>query len=161
MRETRKMKRMERLLIKTSIQVNHYQKSTSERKILVKWSLKQPQWVTREKKGQDSIVRHVQQILINYFRFLATITVDNVQYKTYPQTYATKDEAEEAVSELAIKKLGSHPILQTQLVTNFHVGVTDLNIEPVLKVSKDLFIYTERVTDILGESIKVNKYNQI
>jgi len=67
-------------------------------------------------------------------RFLATITVDNVQYKTYPQTYATKDEAEEAVSELAIKKL----------------GVTDLNIEPVLKVSKDLFIYTERVTDILG-----------
>ena len=107
------------------------------------------------------IVRHIQQILINYFRFLATITVDNVQYKTYPQTYATKDEAEEAVSELAIKKLGSHPILQTQLVTNFHVGVTDLNIEPVLKVSKDLFIYTERVTDILGESIKVNKYNQI
>ena len=46
-------------------------------------------------------------------------------------------------------------------MTNFHVGVTDLNIEPVLKVSKDLFIYTERVTDILGESIKVNKYNQI
>ena len=32
-------------------------------------------------------------------------------------------------------------------MTNFHVGVTDLNIEPVLKVSKDLFIYTERVTD--------------
>lgn len=68
-------------------------------------------------------------------RFLATITVDNVQYKTYPQTYATKEEAEEAVSELAIKKL----------------GVTDLNIEPALKISKDLFIYTERVTDILGE----------
>ena len=40
------------------------------------------------------------------FRYLATITVDNVQYKTYPQTYSTKEEAEEALSDLVIKKLG-------------------------------------------------------
>ena len=40
------------------------------------------------------------------FRYLATITVDNIQYKTYPQTYSTKEEAEEALSDLVIKKLG-------------------------------------------------------
>ena len=39
-------------------------------------------------------------------RYLATITVDNVQYKTYPQTYSTKEEAEEALSDTVIKKLG-------------------------------------------------------
>jgi len=68
-------------------------------------------------------------------RYLATITVDNVQYKTYPQTYSSKEEAEEAVSDLAIKKL----------------GVTDLNIEPTLRITKDLFIYAKRVTEILAE----------
>ena len=40
-------------------------------------------------------------------------------------------------------------------MTNLYVGVTDLNIEPALKISKDLFIYTERVTDILGELITI------
>ena len=40
------------------------------------------------------------------FRYLATITVDNVQYKTYPQTYSTREEAEDELSVLVIKKLG-------------------------------------------------------
>ena len=39
-------------------------------------------------------------------KYLATITVEGVQYKTYPDSFQTKEEAEEAVSELAIKKLG-------------------------------------------------------
>ena len=41
-----------------------------------------------------------------HLRYLATITVDNIQYKTYPQSYSTKEEAEEALSDLVIKKLG-------------------------------------------------------
>ena len=43
-------------------------------------------------------------------RYLATITIDSVQYKTYPQTYVTKEEAEEAVSDIAIKQIGSAPL---------------------------------------------------
>ena len=39
-------------------------------------------------------------------KYLATITVEGVQYKTYPDSFQTKEEAEEAVSELAIRKLG-------------------------------------------------------
>ena len=39
-------------------------------------------------------------------KYLATITVEGVQYKTYPDSFNTKEEAEEAVSEHAIKKLG-------------------------------------------------------
>ena len=39
-------------------------------------------------------------------KYLATITVEGVQYKTYPDSFQTKDAAEEAVSEHAIKKLG-------------------------------------------------------
>ena len=39
-------------------------------------------------------------------KYLATITVEGAQYKTYPDSFQTKEEAEEAVSELAIKKLG-------------------------------------------------------
>jgi len=68
-------------------------------------------------------------------RYLATITVDNVQYKTYPQTYSTKEEAEEALSDIVIKKL----------------GVTHQNVGPTLKITKDLFIFTQRVIQILGD----------
>ena len=39
-------------------------------------------------------------------RFLATITVQQTQYKTYPDTFQTRQQAEEAVSGLALHKLG-------------------------------------------------------
>ena len=39
-------------------------------------------------------------------KYLATITVEGMQYKTYPDSFHTKEDAEEAVSEHAIKKLG-------------------------------------------------------
>ena len=40
-------------------------------------------------------------------RFLATITVSGRQYKTYPDSFQTAEQAEEAVSSLAIKTLGT------------------------------------------------------
>ena len=125
--------------------------NSSRRKILGHYPSKQPQWETKAKKGGVQLL-HSYNLIIYHFRYLATITVDNVQYKTYPQTYSSKEEAEEAVSDLAIKKLGSHAsLILSQGVNTFCVGVTDLNIEPTLRITKDLFIYAKRVTEILGK----------
>jgi hypothetical protein len=37
---------------------------------------------------------------------MATVFVENDQYKTYPETYPTQLEAEEALANLVLTKLG-------------------------------------------------------
>ena len=39
-------------------------------------------------------------------RFMATVFVEQNQYKTYPETYPTQLEAEEALANIVISKLG-------------------------------------------------------
>ena len=80
--------------------------------------------------------------------------MDNVQYKTYPQTYSTREEAEDELSVLVIKKLGwfYHPFTYVPISNYFVfcVGVTHQNVGPALRVTKDLFIFTQRVIQLLG-----------
>ena len=69
-------------------------------------------------------------------RFLATITVEGNQYKTYPDSFQTKEQAEEAVSGLAITKLGVTESLARTVET--------------LRVSRSLIDLTRRVRELLG-----------
>ena len=69
-------------------------------------------------------------------RFLATITVEGQQYKTYPESFQSKDLAEEAVSGLAVSKLGVTESLARRVET--------------LRVSRSLIELTRRVRDLLG-----------
>merc|ERR1719500_1117610 len=39
-------------------------------------------------------------------KYMATVTVEGEQFKTYPQTYNSQVEAEEALAEIIVKKLG-------------------------------------------------------
>ena len=40
-------------------------------------------------------------------RFMATVCVEKNQYKTYPDTYQTQAEAEEALASIVLTKLGA------------------------------------------------------
>ena len=93
-------------------------------------------------------------------KYLATITVEGLQYKTYPHSFQTKEEAEEAVSEHAIKKLGlsgggesAGKFEKIGLLQDHVLGLTETTVGPGMRVSKDLFEFSQRVRDLLGKKI--------
>jgi len=67
-------------------------------------------------------------------RFMATVSVENNQYKTYPDTYPTQAEAEEALASLVLSKLG---------INNEEEGAS-------VKEAKNLLEYGQRVVELLG-----------
>ena len=56
-------------------------------------------------------------------KFMATVTVEGEQFKTYPQTFNTQLEAEEALAQIIVKKMGilsgsdANSVQETQVVT--------------------------------------------
>jgi len=70
-------------------------------------------------------------------KYMATVTVEGEQFKTYPQTYNTQAEAEESLSEIIVKKLG---ILSGGDGGNSGIGETT-----------DVSIYADRVVELIGD----------
>ena len=69
-------------------------------------------------------------------KYMATVTVEGEQFKTYPQTYNSQVEAEEALAEVIVKKLG---ILSGQ-GGGGGVGETS-----------DPRVYADRVVELIGD----------
>jgi len=68
-------------------------------------------------------------------RFMATLCVEESQYKTYPETYQTQAEAEEALASIVLSALG----ISGQAADNRR------------KETKDMLVFAQRVVSLLGE----------
>jgi len=68
-------------------------------------------------------------------RFMATVCVEESQYKTYPDTYHTQAEAEEALASIVLTAL----------------GITGQGGDNRRKETKDMLVYAQRVVSLLGE----------
>ena len=69
-------------------------------------------------------------------KYMATVTVEGEQFKTYPQTYNTQLEAEEALSQIIVKKLG--------IRGSDGVGVQR-------QETQDASVFADRVVELIGE----------
>ena len=67
---------------------------------------------------------------------MATVTVEGEQFKTYPQTYNSQVEAEEALAEIIVKKLG----ILSGGESGGGMGET-----------LDSQVYTDRVVELIGD----------
>lgn len=70
-------------------------------------------------------------------RFMATITVEGTQFKTYPQTYGTEAEAEEAVAQKVVKELG--------ILSGGEGGA--------MAETSDPSLYAKRVVELIGNRL--------
>jgi len=70
-------------------------------------------------------------------RFMATITVEGTQFKTYPQTYGTEAEAEEAVAQKVVKELG--------ILSGGEGGA--------MAETNDPSLYAKRVVELIGNRL--------
>jgi len=70
-------------------------------------------------------------------RYMATITVEGTQFKTYPQTYGTEAEAEEAVAQKVVKELG--------ILSGGEGGAVAETTDPSL--------YAKRVVELIGNRL--------
>jgi len=68
-------------------------------------------------------------------KYMATVTVEATQFKTYPDTYNSKEEAEEAVAAKVVEKLGI---------------LSSYESESGSQETSDPAVYSARVSDILG-----------
>ena len=68
-------------------------------------------------------------------KFMATVTVEGEQFKTYPQTFNTQLEAEEALAQIIVKKMG---ILS---------GSDGSSVQETL----DTTVFSDRVVELIGE----------
>ena len=66
---------------------------------------------------------------------MATVTVEGEQFKTYPQTFNTQLEAEEALAQIIVKKMG---ILS---------GSDGSSVQETL----DTTVFSDRVVELIGE----------
>ena len=73
-------------------------------------------------------------------RYMATVSVESIQFKTYPDTFASQVEAEEALANIVISKL----------------GIPDDNENSGSKETKDLLTYGQRIVLLLGKLNDVN-----
>ena len=69
-------------------------------------------------------------------KYMATVTVEGEQFKTYPQTFNTQQDAEEALAAIIVKKLGIHG--------------TDGDSNTVQE-TQDTTIFADRVVNLIGE----------
>lgn len=68
---------------------------------------------------------------------MATVTVEGEQFKTYPQTYNTQAEAEEALSAIIVKKLG--------------IRGSDGDGASVQETTQDMTVLADRVVTLIGD----------
>ena len=66
---------------------------------------------------------------------MATVTVEGEQFKTYPQTYNTQLEAEEALAQIIVKKL----------------GILSGSDGSAIPETQDTGLYADRVVQLIGE----------
>ena len=69
-------------------------------------------------------------------KYMATVTVEGEQFKTYPQTFNTQLEAEEALAHIIVKKLG---IRGSDGDTN------------TVQETQDTTVFADRVVELIGE----------
>jgi len=69
-------------------------------------------------------------------KYMATVTVEGEQFKTYPQTFNSQAEAEEALAGIIVKKLG--------ILTGSETGGGVVE-------TTDTAVYADRVVDLIGE----------
>ena len=70
-------------------------------------------------------------------KYMATVTVEGQQFKTYPQTYNTQAEAEEALSAIIVKKLG--------------IRGSDGDGASVQETTQDMTVLADRVVTLIGD----------
>ena len=70
-------------------------------------------------------------------KYMATVTVEDEQFKTYPQTYNTQAEAEEALSSIIVKKLG--------------IRGSDGDGALVQETTQDMTVLADRVVTLIGD----------
>ena len=70
-------------------------------------------------------------------KYMATVTVEGEQFKTYPQTYNTQAEAEEALSAIIVKKLG--------------IRGSDGDGASVQETTQDMTVLADRVVTLIGD----------
>jgi len=68
-------------------------------------------------------------------KYMATVTVEGEQFKTYPQTYNTQLEAEEALAQIIVKKL----------------GILSGSDGSAVQETQDTGLYADRVVQLIGE----------
>jgi len=66
---------------------------------------------------------------------MATVTVEGEQFKTYPQTFNTQLEAEEALAQIIVKKMGI-------------LSGSDAN---SVQETQDTIVFSDRVVELIGE----------
>ena len=69
-------------------------------------------------------------------KYMATVTVEGEQFKTYPQTYNTQLEAEEALAQIIVKKLGIR-------------GSDGAGVQR--QETQDTSVFADRVVELIGE----------
>ena len=69
-------------------------------------------------------------------KYMATVTVEGEQFKTYPQTYNTQLEAEEALAQIIVKKLGIR-------------GSDGVSVQQ--QETQDTTVFAHRVVELIGE----------
>jgi len=68
-------------------------------------------------------------------KYMATVTVEGEQFKTYPTTYNTQMEAEEALAQIIVKKL----------------GILSGSDGSAVQETQDTELYADRVVELIGE----------
>ena len=71
--------------------------------------------------------------------YLASVVVGGEQHKTYPQTFPSQAEAEEALAAMVLERLGLE-------------GGQAAKAEVEASVTKDLLTYADRVLEVLGKA---------
>ena len=86
-------------------------------------------------------------------RFMATLCVEESQYKTYPDTYHTQAEAEEALASIVLTALGYYlpPLLPFLIIVLGIAGITGQGGDNRRKETKDMLVYAQRVVSLLGQ----------
>ena len=91
---------------------------------------------------------------------MATVFVETDQYKTYPDTYSSQLEAEEALANLVLTKLGLiTQDLHLVVLQLGYLGITGEKEDTGVRETKDLLMYAQRVVKLLGNFKIKRLYN--
>ena len=118
----------------------------SQRKTLEFLTIKLLLLVIKGKRGihythiNGDTIKRSHDLIQDPSRYMATVSVESIQFKTYPDTFASQVEAEEALANIVISKL----------------GIPDDNENSGSKETKDLLTYGQRIVLLLGKLNDVN-----